>query len=213
MKKKNLFSFVVVLLLLFNVVSFADTKEPADKKPPISSIEINGEECKYSEVLTFEQMVSEIAKENNVSEKTIEREMIENNLKKGVTLESLKRGTYRSLYKSIYVTSRYRPTIRFYCRTEESSYHWATKEVLYISMNRRFGDTVKQFRGDIFANLETPARLFFNVNGDFYNKGTTNYGGGVNIGVGEWGSVSFSGGYASGYYEYYYGDHIIKCGQ
>lgn len=57
------------------------------------------------------------------------------------------------------------------------------------------------FAGNIYANLEDPNRIYWHIDGDFYDKGTTTGSGAVDIGVGEGATVSFGLSYADNYYD------------
>ncbi|MEF7637829.1 hypothetical protein [Bacillus thuringiensis] len=71
-------------------------------------------------------------------------------------------------------------------------------------MNRDASGLCKTFSGTVQANLEGPNRIFYIVNGDFHNNGTTTFDGNVSITVGKHGSVGFSASYATSHYKYTY---------
>ena len=49
----------------------------------------------------------------------------------------------------------------------------------------------KQFSGSLYVNLEQADRIFYIINGDFFDNGTTTLSGGLNIGIGEGASAKF----------------------
>ena len=53
---------------------------------------------------------------------------------------------------------------------------------------------VKQFDGNVYVNLEANDRIYYSVDGDFYNTGTTSFNGSVSVGVGESVNVTSEGG-------------------
>ena len=73
-------------------------------------------------------------------------------------------------------------------------------------MIRKYNDMTKQFGGTVYTNLEDANSIYYIVNGDFYNNGTTTGGGGVNIGVGEGVSLNFNLSYSSNEYAYCYAE-------
>lgn len=61
---------------------------------------------------------------------------------------------------------------------------------------------VKQFDGNVYVNLEANDRIYYSVDGDFYNTGTTSFNGSVSVGVGESVNVGFSVSTSSSYFAY-----------
>ncbi|MGS0534394.1 hypothetical protein ACU80C_32010 (plasmid) [Bacillus mycoides] len=114
-------------------------------------------------------------------------------------------GTFRTLANNFSVTPFYSPSVKFYCETDEwgGSFR-GIKEIKYINMDRASNGLSKTFSGTVQANLEDPNRIFYIVNGDFYNNGTTTVNGGVSITIGKHGSVTFGASYASSHYKYTY---------
>ena len=94
--------------------------------------------------------------------------------------------------------------MRFYCETIESGWFRAIKKILRVDMIRGYKGLSKQFSGSVYVNLEDPNKIFYIVNGDFYNNGSTTYEGGVSIGVGKYALVSFKSSSASSHYQYRY---------
>jgi hypothetical protein len=71
-------------------------------------------------------------------------------------------------------------------------------------MIRGYNGLSKQFSGNVYVNLEDANRIFYIVNGDFFNNGTTTWNAGVTIGVGKAANVKFGVSGASNYYQYRY---------
>ena len=118
--------------------------------------------------------------------------------------------TYRTLTTNFSVTPFYSPSLRFYCETNEwgGSFR-GIKEIKHINMNRDANGLSKTFSGTVQANLEDPNRIFYIVNGDFHNNGTTTFNGNVSITVGKTGSVGFSASYATSHYKYTYKEGYV----
>jgi len=100
--------------------------------------------------------------------------------------------------------------MRFYCQTDESGNFRAIKKILNIEMIRGYQGKSKQFNGNTYVKLEDANRIFYSVNGDFYNNGTTTYSSGVSIGIGKNSSVKFGVSNASNHYKYRYIESRIR---
>ncbi|MBD8046498.1 MAG: hypothetical protein KID00_04060 [Clostridium argentinense] len=176
--------------------------------------EVGDSETIVSEVLTFDEVVQAIAKDNNISLSEaayhVESNYSMNNAQMAAayspaTLAMLARaGTYRTIATPFEVTAGYKPKVTFYCQIDEysGSNFRAIVKILNIGMDRSSNGFSKQFGGTVYANLETEKRIYWNVNGDFYDNGSTSVQGGVNIGIGQNSSVNFSLSYSSNHYKY-----------
>jgi hypothetical protein len=169
-----------------------------------SVIDISNEkkEINISPVLTFDEMVREVAKENGIPIIQAQQEL-------GFTDESARqartaRATYRTLSQSFTVNASYRPTMRFYCETSESGNFRAIKRILRVEMIRGYNGLSKQFGGTVYVHLEDANRIFYIVNGDFFNNGSTTWNAGVNIGVGRNASIKFGVTNTTSHYQYRY---------
>ena len=67
-----------------------------------------------------------------------------------------------------------------------------------------FSGLTKQFGGTVYANLEDGGTIYWIVNGDFYNYGTTTTNGAVDIGLGEYASINFGASNTTNQYAYCY---------
>lgn len=164
--------------------------------------------------LTFDQIVNEISKDHNISrEKAITQ--IESNFANSRSLKSrsissaalsARAATYHTVSSTVTVNTVYKPTIKFYCKTDTwpgSSFR-AIDKILDISLNRSYNGMSKQFGGTIYAHLETSNRIYWRLEGDFYNNGTTTYNGKVDIGLGDDSSISFGVSHSKNHYAYAY---------
>lgn len=113
---------------------------------------------------------------------------------------------WANVKEQITVTSSYKPSVYFYLQFEWDSAHVSSptpcriSKVEYADLNRVYGTTTKQFAGTLKYNLETGNSLYWDLNGDFYNNGTTTLSGGVSIGIGGSSTISFNASVTSGYY-------------
>lgn len=158
-----------------------------------------------SEVLTFGELVNQIAADTNKPREEISQQLMAQGKARGQSPAATLAGTFRTLSSNFSVTSFYNPSLRFYCETDEWSGSFrGIKEIKHINMNRSANGLSKTFGGTVQANLEDPNRIFYIVNGDFYNNGETTFNGNVSITVGKHGSVGFSTSYATNHYKYTY---------
>ncbi|KXY31490.1 hypothetical protein [Bacillus mycoides] len=158
-----------------------------------------------SEVLTFEELADQIAKDTNSPKEKIIQQLLSSNQSRGKSMSATFAATYRTISDSFTVTRTYKPSVRFYCETTEGGGSFrAIREIKYINMNRSSNGMSKAFGGTVQANLEDPNRIFYIVNGDFYNNGSTTVNGGVSITLGQYGSVNFGASSTSNHFKYTY---------
>jgi len=62
----------------------------------------------------------------------------------------------------------------------------------------------KSFDGTVYTKLEDPNRIYWIVNGDFLDNGTTTGGGAVNIGIDKAASIEFNASRTTNHYKYLY---------
>lgn len=203
MKKQILFvGFLSVLI----VALLSETQVKTDGLIPENRISINKDfsngPTTVSGVLTFDELAQIISEDDGVSLAEAKKSIVQNSTSK--TFSTAATATYRALSQQFTVTSTYKPTMRFYCETSESGLFHAIKKLLQVSMIRGNQGISKQFKGGVYANLEDPNRIFYIVNGDFYNNGTTTVNAGVNIGAGGSADVSFGVSNASSHFKYRY---------
>ena len=68
----------------------------------------------------------------------------------------------------------------------------------------------KQFGGTVYVHLEDANRIFYIVNGDFFNNGSTTWNAGVNIGVGRNASIKFGVTNTTSHYQYRYVESRLR---
>lgn len=209
---KRIASLVLALSLVFgSTVAFADTCGNAlnEANQVQGYIDIHGDEAIVSEVMTFDEMVKQISQESNQPIDEVVNQMQRNQEPSGFmsmskssdTLSAM--ATYRSITVQFNVNPFYNPSLRFYCQTSEGGGFWGIQKILNVDMNRTSGyATSKAFGGTVYTNLENAGTIFWIVNGDFYDQGTTTVNTGVDIGVKEFATVNFSASYSSNHYAY-----------
>lgn len=162
-----------------------------------SAVSINDDNVVESKLLTYDELVNEVVKNEGISFEDAKKFL-------GIN-DKLRNGQYYRTYTyTVSVTSAYKPSVVFYCKTSEWNNYRGILSVLNTSLNRNYNGTSKQFSGTLYTNLENAYTIYFELNGDFYNNGTTTYSGGGEIGVGETAKLSFGVSYASNHFKYCY---------
>lgn len=160
------------------------------------SVNVDSDDVIVSDLMTYDQLVEVVMKNENLSKKEALKFL-------GINENFKARGEFFRTYgKRITVDYNYKPMVQFYCKTSEWDNYKGISSVLNASLDRNYNGTVKQFGGSIYTNLEDANTIYYSVNGDFYNKGTTTATGGAEIGVGDDFTVNFSISGSSNYYAY-----------
>jgi len=224
MKKRFLMlvlSFSLILSSSLSAFALAPEDKLIDENQKENIIsgftEINDNQTVVSEVLTFDEIVERIAKDNNISIEEAENQVIgsfDENNKFSLNSSNISpyNATFRTVSSTFIVNSSYSPSLNFYCQTSEGGYFWGIVQILNVGMNRSSNGLTKQFGGSVFTHLENAGRIYWNVNGDFYNNGTTTFNGGVQIKLDESATINFGVSHSTSHYEYVYtqGYYIIR---
>ncbi|HFU4122248.1 TPA: hypothetical protein ACGO7R_000148 [Streptococcus suis] len=148
-----------------------------------------------SEPMNVEQILSQYMDDFGVDKAQAIKEL-------GINPYERAANTYRTLSQRYQVTPAYQPTITFYCETSESGGFRGIHRILNVGLNRYYGGTSKAFGGTVYTNLENANVIYYDINGDYYNTGTTSTNIGISIPVGGKGTVNFGVSHASNHYAY-----------
>lgn len=179
-----------------------------------------GEESGELKQISFDQMVSEIAELNDeskaiveskmvrsISEKLMDKSLPSSNLKNSVE-NNIMNTTFWSRSQQITVNNYYKPSLVIYYEGYPGDGFGYIRTLLNVSIDRSYFngiDTItKQFGGNIYVNLEASNRLYFEINGDFFNQGETIVNGGTQITLGQLDHVSFVASNTTSPYAYVY---------
>lgn len=116
-------------------------------------------------------------------------------------VSSLRSSTFRTFSDRVDVNDNYRPSVKFYCQTSEGGGFLGIVKILNVGMNRKNNGMTKQFGGTIYTNLENAGTIYWSVDGNFYNNGTTTCSGGVNVGIDDFASVNFNVSHSTDFYD------------
>lgn len=130
--------------------------------------------------VTPEEMVNIYAKDMNMSF----NEAL-NYFPKDFLYESRSTVSYEIYTKVLNITEFfYRPQLRLYVKEIDG---------LFSSVYNTSIDTQgKQFNGRIFVHVESDRSIYHQVEGHFYDTGSTTVSGGINLGIGGVGSINFT---------------------
>lgn len=199
----NLFKkFLLLSLLLFVslLLIFANSDKLNIQK---ETIDINPSENK---LLTYDEMFNTML-EDGYTESEI-YSILAGDFSNNNEAE-LKDFSYATLSKALNVSPDYKPTLKFYIQVDSSNGAYYIYKILKVDMNRQYNSKSKNFTGNIYYNLETNTRIYYSINGDFYNKGTISTTGGGSVGIGEGGELYFSLIGASSHFKYFYEEDYV----
>lgn len=198
-------NFTIFSFLIFFIVSpVLACSNNGIKTSEVDTVDLDISDNK---LLSYDEMFEEILKDG-YSEKEIINIMGEN-LQTSSNVQPARDLSYTTLTKTLNVTSSYKPKIKFYIQVDAAHGAYYIYRVMDASLIKNYNDISKVFDGKIYYNLETKTRIYFYVNGDFYNYGTISVTGGGSIGLGQSASVFFNVSGSSNHYKYFYTDDYI----
>lgn len=164
------------------------------------------------EELTYEEMINELSESKKISideakEKypnlnVSNQDVYNHNEYRKIANSSCGQYSPHKFRVTLNVTSTYKPTLDLYTWVCNSgSVVWAEK-LADVDMNRKSGFVTKQYTGTISAEITTNVSIWWKVNGDFYDNGTTTISGSLKGGGAGWeGSGTIT--HQSSHYKYY----------
>lgn len=196
MNLKKISTIILLSSITLSSLSITSSKEVkanelTSDKVINNTINTNSEMNK-SDVYTYDEFVELMSKDLNISIEESKKIIGENRTRDG------KERTFRNFYATVSVNSVFKPVINFYCDTSEYGNYCGIVKVLNVSLNRKS----KQFDGSLYYNLENANTIYWELNGDFFNNGTTTISGGGSVSVGGVGSLQFNVSYSSSHYSY-----------
>lgn len=128
-------------------------------------------EISVSEPMTFKEMVSVYAENNDISFIEAYTELLKG--KSNIETSSARSSSYRVLTVGLYVNSGYKPSIDYYVTTSESGTYWGITSIYSVQLNRIYKGASKVFQGNLESWLRSPYQIEYIINGDFYNQATS----------------------------------------
>lgn len=183
MKMKKLLGNTILCSLLWLSLSPASAPVSAATSLPLAgSINLNEDTDDFivSDVMTYDEIIQRIATDSEISIEEAKEIFGPQSISK-----SGKAINYRTFSKTLNVSIHYKPSINFYCETDESGSFYGIRQVKNVSINRKSNNMSAVYDGEIFVHLENGSTIYYMVNGDFYTNGTVSFSGSLNLGIGE----------------------------
>lgn len=155
---------IALILLLILVTQYCNV----DKSCVVAT---ENKKDSISKTLTFDELVSEFAKDNKIPLDKAKIEIIES-----LAYSSQKNRddmTYRIISSNIDANSEYKPSLKIYCESSEEKNSSKIVKIIAVGIDREYKGNKKQFYGDIFVCRESPESIYWSINGDFFNDGDT----------------------------------------
>lgn len=175
-----LFSTLLTVVLAFNPTSIKAAEQGKVDLNDLSEL-ANDENVTFTEV-SYEEMINDIAKSNGISKEAAKflhpnqtnaiRPMTFNPITPQST--SIHKITIRQE-----VAAKYRPALQIFVWTYNSGSFTSFNKIEAVGLDRKDVslNTSKHFSGELKATIETSTRIWWYINGDFYNNGTTTISG------------------------------------
>ncbi len=155
-------------LLSLSLIIYAYKNEKLDTSEIIDIRDDENTNIKFSEPMSFSEMVNCYAKTAEISYDEALKLFPE---------ESTDNTTYskchRILSVPLHVTATYKPQLEVYCETSESGPYWGLSNIWLVNLDKNYNGSSKQFSGTIDMWLRNGYQIEYAVNGDFYNNGIT----------------------------------------
>ncbi len=214
---KKLCTLLFVMIIFISPIN-ADSKiEKMNKhrSPREDIIDIStdlDEDVMISDVLHFDELVQEYAENEKMSKDEAINVLVQSlHSDEERELSDRRNKTYRRISKRIFINCWYRPSINFYCESDEKSEGYTIKKIISSGINSEYYKKYKPFAGSIYANLENPNKIYWVLNGDFFDKGIRTVG---DMTVSESSSeIEYAVRYSLAHYAYIYKEERLKCGE
>ncbi|MGL4571007.1 MAG: hypothetical protein ACRCVJ_08075 [Clostridium sp.] len=198
--KKISTTLILVSIVTSNLVPTLTTYASEIKKP-IAQGRFYLKNFTESDVLNYDELIAMVSEKENMTIEEAKKFIGPEKIIKDSSGKAT-RATYRTYHSSVWIASNYSAYPTFYCETSEWGNYRGIVKILNSSLNRNHNGSSNQFSGTLYINLENANTIYYELNGDFFNNGTTTVSGGANIGVGQSGTLSFSLSYASNHFKY-----------
>lgn len=213
---KKYLSMILGLALLLSAFGFNPVTSMAAENSNQGVIDLNNlNKLKENEgvtikQITYEEMISKIAESKGISKKEARmahpNKMAQNESNRigAAPLAAASSTTLHEIKIRQYITGTYRPAIQLFVWTYNSGSFTQFKSMEEMDIDRKdiSSNVSKQYQGKLRAEIQTATTIWWYINGDFYDNGTTTISGEVSAGGVIWsgtGSVSHS----SSHYKYW----------
>lgn len=158
MKRMISVMLAVAAFMTLTILGGCSVKLVREVQQPSTAALLDQEKYEFSDVLTCDEVIGTMAMQEASA----------------LSLEDTS-ATYRILNINIETTSHsseYVPQLRICCQTDETGQDWEITDISGVSLVTAYGSPNKQYKGEIFVNLESPTQVYYSINGLFYDQGT-----------------------------------------
>lgn len=158
MKRMISVMLAVAAFMTLTILGGCSVKLAKEAQEPSTAALLDQEKYEFSDVLTCDEVIGTMAMQEASA----------------LSLEDTS-ATYRILNINIETTSHsseYVPQLRICCQTDETGQEWEITDISGVSLVTAYGSPNKQYKGEIFVNLESPTQVYYSINGLFYDQGT-----------------------------------------
>lgn len=158
----------------------------------------------WAEIVTYDEMVANISENRGLEESDVRLQLTSQN-----SISERATSYYVHFYKQFQVgNTGWYPELDIYA--ECSGINRSFVGIADLNLIRSYNYVSKQFSGKCEAKVENAKSIYWVVNGDFYNYGTTETTFGGTVGIGKNATFSASIKNASNYFGYAYQTGYVK---
>ena len=180
---------VVVIVLFSNFISIEYfTKAKALDVYTTKNMVVS---CDYTKI----EIIKKFATENNI---TLEE------AKKILFSSQKNEDRYAYSYRTISKNVGYDTTLCFYTQGDGWNNYYAINKILSVSVKHNS----KSFAGHVYSNIEDNVTIYYDIEGNLLNQGSTTVSAGVNFDIGHGGGVNLGSSYSTDVYA-----HISDLGR
>lgn len=207
MKRKATIFIILIALIFSTPFNKVKASEHTDETQTIDLLDAYDNPQNYPEIevsfLTPEEYIDVLKKDLNISDEHKQNLINLAEERMRISAYSTQSTGYLTYYQPVTVTSNYQVRLYFYSYVEFGGVRpTAVYSIEYANIDRGFYNSPKQFSGSLYYKLESSDTLFWDLNGDFYNTGSTTVSYGLTVGLGNGSSTSFGVTNTSNYYAY-----------
>ncbi|WP_088815759.1 MULTISPECIES: hypothetical protein [Listeria] len=211
--KKFLIGFIAVTIVFLSSQGVPNQAEASYNRKQGEVVNLEGVDLSKSHVVTkdgttvdtvsYDQMVAEIAKRDNVSIAEVRTRLQGADVKRPL-LKASSNISYKHLTKSVNIGGIWKPKVDIYVQMwSQGSFRQFNKIVDYNLVRSWYGVT-KQFKGSFKVKFLSKNNIYWCINGDFYDRGSTSSSSSVSLNVGGMGTINYSVSKAKTKYKYVY---------
>ena len=177
------------VIFLSNTSSYVINAQGVSENNEMQDVVDINKNMRGLESFTLAGIIDEAMKNENLTQEEAVNFLGVNQLEINSSNETL----YWIISQQITVKDDYKPTIKFYAKASYGGGpYFGVQSILNTSLDRNYKGETKQFAGNIYTNLESNTKIFYIINGDFYNNGNTIIDSSRSKGVDEAISTSFN---------------------